>query len=83
MSSSSDQFKDSTRTTTLGHWSLGARARKILNSHRQGQAGSGMGVATGACRQLVLAATVVVWWSRDLNIIFYYVFYVLYFSELL
>uniref|UniRef100_A0A8I6X287 Uncharacterized protein n=1 Tax=Hordeum vulgare subsp. vulgare TaxID=112509 RepID=A0A8I6X287_HORVV len=44
---SSNRFKSSTtKSMTPGRLSLGAHARKILNCHRQGHAGSGMGIAT-------------------------------------
>ena len=68
---SSDCFKDSTAANAApGHWSLGARARRLPGCHRQGQAGSGMGAAIAACRRLVLAAAMVVRWSMGLNVIF-------------
>lgn len=67
----SDLCKSSTTATAApGRWSLGACARRLPGCHRQGQAGSSRGVATAAYRQLVHTVVVVVWWSRNLNVIF-------------
>jgi hypothetical protein len=65
-----DLCKSSTTTTAaLGCWSLGARARRLLVCHRQGQADSGRGVATATRRRLVLTAVMVIQWSRNLAVI--------------
>ena len=67
----SDQFKGSMATTSsLGRWSLGARARRLPDCHQQWHAGSGNGAATAARRRLALAAVVFVRWSKDLDVIF-------------
>jgi hypothetical protein len=67
-----DLFKSFMATTsTLGRWSLGARARRLPDCHQQRQADSGRGAATAARRRLALAAIVVVRWYKDLDVIFF------------
>jgi hypothetical protein len=71
VSDTSDLCKGSMAMTAApGHWSLGARARRLPGCHRQGQAGSGRGATTAMRRRLVLAAVVVVRWSQNLDVIF-------------
>ena len=66
--------KSSTTTTAaLGHWSLGARAWRLHDYYRQGQASCNSGAATVVRRQLVLAALMVIRWSRNLAVNLYYV----------
>jgi hypothetical protein len=67
----SDRFKGSTVTiSALGHWFLGARARRFSDCHQQNKANSDMGAATTARRRLAPATVLVVRWSKDVNVIF-------------
>jgi hypothetical protein len=60
-------------TTTLRRWSLlGASLHEDFLSITNN-------VTIAARRQLALAAVVIVWWSNDLDVIFYYVLGALYF----
>ena len=71
MSRASDLCRVSTMmTAALGNSSIGARARRLPDYHQQGQAGSGMRAATAAPRRLVLAVTMIIWLSMDLDVIF-------------
>jgi hypothetical protein len=61
MSEDSDQFKRSMATTsTLGRWSLGTRAQRLLDCHEQCQVGSSSGAATATHRWLALAVVMVI-----------------------
>ena len=80
MSGALDLCKSSTTTTAApGHWSSGARAWRLPDYYRQGQASCSSGAATVVHRRLVLATLMVVRWSRNLDVHLYYVWDALYF----
>jgi hypothetical protein len=57
-------------TLALGCWSLGARAQKLPDYHKQCQVGSSSGAATTVHRRLTLTVVAIIRWFKDLDVIF-------------